>query len=58
MADDLRDVKSKAQVRRERAEQSGMQKALAMMANPSTSLPPQAPALNGVGGLLSLLQLL
>ena len=57
MADDYRDVKSKGQLRRERAEQSGMQKALAMLAIPSTTSP-QAPALNSVGSLLSILQLL
>ena len=58
MTEDFRDVKSKGQLRRERAEQSCRSRALAMMANPSTSLQPQASALSGVGGLLSLLQLL
>ena len=50
MADDFRDfgvVKTKGQLRREKAEAQGMQRALAMMANPSTT--PQAPALSGVG---------
>ena len=59
MADDFRDfgvVKSKGQLRREAAEAQGMQRALAMMANPSTT--PQAPALSGVGSLLSILQML
>ena len=57
MADDFRDVKSKGAQRRERAEQVGMSKALALLATPSQPQP-QASALNGVGGLLSLLQLL
>ena len=59
MADDFRDfgvVKTKGQLRREKAEAQGMQRALAMMANPSTT--PQAPALSGVGSLLSILQML
>ena len=59
MADDFRDfgvVKTKGQLRREKAEAHGMQRALAMMANPSTT--PQAPALSGVGSLLSILQML
>ena len=57
MAEDFRDVKSKGAQRRERAEQVGMSRALALLATPSQPQP-QAPALNGVGGLLSLLQLL
>ena len=60
MAGDVRfqEIKSRGQLRRERAEAAGMERALALLANPSTTTP-QAPALSGgVGSLLSILQLL
>ena len=55
MAGDLVQVESKGEARRKRAEAVGMQRALDTLSSPTT---PQAPALNGVGSLLSLLQLL